>query len=67
MTKRDYYDILGIARNATPELIRAAHRVQSRRYHPDTADDGKGDAALFAEIQEAYETLSNADNRRRYD
>jgi hypothetical protein len=67
MSTPSYYDILGVPLTATPEQIRAAHRVQSRKYHPDTADDRRGDPALFAQIQEAYETLSVPDVRRRYD
>jgi hypothetical protein len=63
----DYYQILGVDRAASPEVIRAAHRAQSRRYHPDTADDGDANADLFTQIQEAYEVLSNSDTRRRYD
>jgi curved DNA-binding protein CbpA len=67
VSKRDYYEILNVARNASAAQIRAAHRVQSRRYHPDTADDGQGDPVVFAQVQEAYETLAVADLRRRYD
>lgn len=67
MSKRDYYEILNVARTASAAQIRAAHRVQARRYHPDTADNGRGDPVVFAEVQEAYETLSVADLRRRYD
>jgi hypothetical protein len=67
VSKPDYYAILGISRTATPAQIRAAHRTNARRYHPDTADDGRGDPHRFAQVQEAYEILSVADFRRRYD
>ena len=67
VSKGDYYAILNVARTATAEQIRSAHRAQSRRYHPDTADDGRGDPSRFALIQEAYEILSVPDFRRRYD
>jgi hypothetical protein len=67
MSTLNFYEILGVATSATPEQIRAAHRAQSRQYHPDTAPDRRGDPARFAQIQEAYETLSVPDFRRRYD
>lgn len=64
---RDYYAILGVAMDSTPDEIRRAHRALARRHHPDTASDGQGNPELLALIQEAYETLSNPDQRRRYD
>ena len=67
MSTPNYYEILGVPLKATAAQIRTAHRAQSRRYHPDTADDRRGDPALFAQVQEAYETLSVPDFRRRYD
>jgi curved DNA-binding protein CbpA len=61
----NYYDVLGIPVDATPETIRAAFRNLARRYHPDV---GEGSSAhRFREVVEAYETLSDPVRRRRYD
>jgi hypothetical protein len=67
VTQRNYYEILGIPSSASPQQIRAAHRAMSRKFHPDTADDGNGDPRAFAHVQVAYESLCNSDVRRRYD
>ncbi|HWE02386.1 MAG TPA: J domain-containing protein [Tepidisphaeraceae bacterium] len=67
MIKLDHYDILGVPHTASSEQIRGAHRALALQYHPDTAVDGVGDPQIFAEIQQAYDVLSNRDNRRRYD
>ncbi|MFO8071038.1 MAG: J domain-containing protein [Polyangia bacterium] len=61
---RDYYVVLGVSRDADPGQIRKAHRRLVRLYHPDT--DG-GCTERFCEIQEAYETLSDDEARRRHD
>jgi|SRR5665213_2168365 len=65
--KLDHYDILGVPHSASSEQIRSAHRALALQYHPDTAEDGIGDPEIFAEIQQAYDVLSNRDHRRRYD
>ncbi len=66
MATRDYYNILGVDRSATPEQIKQAYRELARRWHPDRnqADD---DGTRFKDITEAYRTLSDADKRSRYD
>ncbi len=65
-TKRDYYEILGVTRNATDEEIKKAFRKLAFKYHPDrNRDDGA--EAKFKEINEAYEILSDADKRAAYD
>ncbi len=66
MPKRDYYEVLGVAKGATDEQIRAAYRKLARQYHPDvnTSPDA---TKKFAEVQEAYDTLSDAPKRRVYD
>lgn len=61
--KRNYYDILGVSRNATNEDIRKAFRKLAAKYHPDAG----GDEKKFKEISEAYTTLSNPDKRKEYD
>jgi len=66
MAKTDYYAVLGIARDASEDDIRSAYRKLARQYHPDVnaADDG---AEKFREVTEAYEVLSDAQRRQRYD
>lgn len=65
-TKRDYYEILGIGRNATDEDIKKAFRKLAFKYHPDhNHDDSSGEA--FKEINEAYEILSDPNRRAAYD
>jgi molecular chaperone DnaJ len=65
-TKRDYYEVLGIGRNATDEDVKKAFRKLAFKYHPDhNKEDHSGEA--FKEINEAYEVLSNSDKRAAYD
>lgn len=65
-TKRDYYEVLGVPRNATPEEIKKAFRRLAMQYHPDrNREDGA--EARFKEINEAYEVLSDAERRAVYD
>ncbi len=65
-TKRDYYEVLGVSRDATPEEIKKAFRRLARQYHPDVnkAPDAE---AKFKEINEAYEVLSDQEKRAAYD
>lgn len=64
--KRDYYEVLGVARSASEQDIKRAYRALARKYHPDiNRDDGAEDH--FKEVNEAYEVLSNADRRAAYD
>jgi len=67
MTKRDYYEILGIERSATPEDIRRAYRKMARTYHPDVNQGNAEAEERFKEINEANEILSNPERRARYD
>jgi curved DNA-binding protein len=64
--ERDYYDILGVSRDASPDDIRRAYRTLARRYHPDVNKEA-GAEDRFKEIGEAYEVLSNEERRREYD
>lgn len=67
-SKRDYYEVLGVARNADAEEVKRAYRKLAMKYHPDRADGDKAAAeAKFKECAEAYEVLGDADKRRRYD
>lgn len=65
--KRNYYEILGVPRSATPEQIKRRYRYLVRQYHPDVAKDKAAAKAAFIEITEAYQTLSNPDRRVIYD
>ena len=66
MTQRDYYEVLGVPRNATPEDLKTAFRHLARQFHPDVnkATDAE---ERFKEINEAYAVLSDADKRAAYD
>ena len=67
MVKRDYYDVLGVARNASEKEIRQAYRRLARKYHPDVNPNDKAAEARFKEIGEAYEVLSDSEKRAKYD
>jgi len=67
MTKRDYYEILGIQKNASKEEIKKAYRKQALKYHPDKNPGDKTAEENFKEAAEAYEVLSNDEKRSRYD
>lgn len=65
--KRDYYEVLGINKNASEAEIKKAYRKLALQYHPDKNPDDKGAEEKFKEAAEAYEVLSNAEKRSRYD
>ena len=65
--KRDYYEVLGVAKEATPDEIKKAYRKLALQYHPDRNPGDKSAEEKFKEINEAYEVLSNEDERARYD
>ncbi len=68
MPKRDYYEVLGVAKNASPDEIKRAYRRMAIKYHPDKNPDNKQEAeAKFKECAEAYEVLSDTEKRQRYD
>ncbi len=66
MSARDYYDILGVKRNAGEDEIKKAYRNLARKYHPDVSKD-KNAVEKFKEVQEAYSVLSNSKKRAAYD
>jgi molecular chaperone DnaJ len=67
MAKRDYYQTLGINRDATDEDIKKSYRKLAMKYHPDRNPDGKDTEEKFKEAKEAYEVLSDAKKRTAYD
>ena len=67
MSKRDYYDVLGVSRNATDKEIKQAYRKLAIKYHPDRNPGNNEAENKFKEAAEAYEVLSNSDKKSRYD
>lgn len=67
MAKRDYYDVLGLDKNASADEIKKAYRKMAIKYHPDKNPDDQEAEAKFKEAAEAYEVLSNSEKRQRYD
>lgn len=67
MSKRDYYDVLGVSKSAEASEIKSAYRKLAIKYHPDKNPGDHEAEEKFKEAAEAYEVLSNADKRRRYD
>src|SRR5262245_9292302 len=65
--KRDYYDVLGVSREASPEEIKRAYRQAAMKFHPDRSSDIPDAEDKFKEAAEAYEVLSDAEKRGRYD
>jgi molecular chaperone DnaJ len=67
MAKRDYYEVLGVAKNADDDTLKKSYRKLAMQYHPDKNPGDKASEEKFKEAAEAYEVLTNADKRARYD
>ncbi len=67
MTKKDYYDILGVGKGASPEEIKRAYRKLARKYHPDVNPGDKSAEGKFKELNEAFEVLGDPKKRTQYD
>src|SRR6201996_4831238 len=67
MSKRDYYEVLGVGKSASADEIKKAYRKVAMQYHPDSNPGDKDAEDKFKEAAEAYEVLSDADNRAQYD
>ena len=67
MTKRDYYEVLGINKSASPEQIKSAYRKLAVKYHPDKNKGDKSSEEKFKEASEAYHVLSNTERKQNYD
>ena len=66
MNKRDYYEVLGVDKNASESDIKSAFRKLAKKYHPDVSKEENA-AELFKEAQEAYAVLSDPEKRKKYD
>mgnify|MGYP000156844186 CR=1 FL=1 len=65
--KRDYYEVLGVDKNADDATLKKAYRALAKKYHPDMNPGDKEAEQKFKEASEAYAVLSDADKRRKYD
>ncbi|HVK19334.1 MAG TPA: DnaJ domain-containing protein, partial [Fimbriiglobus sp.] len=64
---RDYYEVLGVSRSASAEEIKKAYRKLAAKYHPDRNPGDKEAEATFKEVSAAFEILSDADKKQKYD
>ena len=67
MSKRDFYEILGVSKSASADEIKKAYRKVAMQYHPDRNPGDKAAEEKFKEAAEAYEVLSDADKKAQYD
>ena len=67
MNKKDYYEVLGVSKDASDADIKSAYRKLAKKYHPDLNKDDKDAAEKFKEASEAYEVLGDKEKRKMYD
>ena len=67
MSKRDYYDVLGVQKGSGPDAIKKAYRTKAKELHPDRNSDNPNAESQFKEVNEAYEVLKDADKKAAYD
>ena len=67
MSKRDYYDVLGVDRSADEKALKSAYRKLAMKYHPDQNPDDADAEAMFKEVGEAYAVLSDPEKKAAYD
>jgi len=68
MAKKDYYEVLGVTKEATQDDVKKAYRRLAKKWHPDLHKDDRAQAEkMFKELTEAYEVLSDAEKRAMYD
>ncbi|MDP3050834.1 MAG: DnaJ domain-containing protein, partial [Eubacteriales bacterium] len=67
MSKRDYYEVLGVSRDASAEEIKKGYRAMARKHHPDASREDPNAADKFKEVAEAYAVLSDTNRRAQYD
>ena len=67
MSKRDYYDVLGVTKGSEPDAIKKAYRTKAKELHPDRNSENPNAESQFKEVNEAYEVLKDADKKAAYD